>query len=888
LFSKDLIRISLLTLFFLLAALANGQQVSDSATKKVVVDTISFQPSDTLLKKQHKKKKSTLDSPVHYTSVDSMSIVVDSKKVYLYGKGNIKYQKFELNSEYIESDLNTNITYAKGELDTANKYFGKPIFKQGSEEFDSDSIYYNIKSGKGIIYDVVSKQDEGVLHSSMTKRDNQGHIYVQGGKYTTCDAEHPHFYMKLTKAIVVPNDKIITGPAYLVVADIPIKFLGLPFGYFPNTPKKSVAGILIPQFGEDERRGFKLEGFGWYQPLGEYMDLAVQGTWYSMGSWGVKVGSNYDWRYHFGGNMSFDYNVADFDYDKVAPKKDFRWYWAHSQDAKANPTQNFSANVNFTSSGFEKNGTSTQSRENRYNNNKTSSVSYSKNWAGTPFKLGISANASQNTADSTVKLTLPTGSFTVSTIYPFRRKESTGKYKWYENIGFSYNSKFSGNINTKDSLLFNQKTWEKIDADFSHSIPFVINLKSDKIKMLTISPSLSYQGNMKNWYLKKHLEGPINGTQTVVTDTIWKPFYAQAINPSFGIGLSPKITGMFVNTRKNAKLIAVRHIISPSASFSYTPNMNWINPNYYDTLTYLDKNGKLKTETYSYIKNSPSYSGEHGSVSFSLQNNLEAKLKPKNDTTGKAEPKKVALIRNLSLNTSYNPFAENFKWSPVSMSGGTQLFNNVLNINLSSTYNWYDYRQVDTNDNGNPVYGEVDEFYFKTGNGMLRFTGMNISAGIDLRSKQGEDKNKSDKNTQDDQNNSNRNPLNPTEEFDPGYNSGYYVDFDVPWSLNLDYTWRLSRPGLKKDQTISQGLTFRGDFSLTQKWKIGFNGDYDIITHEISTANLSLSRDLHCWTMTFNLIPFGDYKSYTFTIRAKASILSDLKYDKRQRWQDNF
>ncbi|MBN2484421.1 MAG: LPS-assembly protein LptD [Bacteroidales bacterium] len=874
-------------MFLLSALLLNAQE-----NNAPVPDSLALQASDTLNSAQKKKKKPIVDAPVNYTSKDSMTVFIDSKEVFLFGSGNIKYQDFELTSEYIQSDLNSNITFARGRHDTADAYIGKPKFKQGKEEFETDSLYYNLKTGRGIIYNVISQQGEGYLHSELTKRDNQGNIYVQGGKYTTCNAEHPHFYMQLSKAIVIPDDKIISGPAYLIVEDIPVKLLGLPFGFFPNSKKRG-AGVIIPRYGEEQRRGFYLRGFGWYQPFGEYMDIKLLGDWYSKGSWGWQFSSDYKWRYHFNGNMTFNYNVNDFDYDTLPGKKDFKWRWSHSQDPKANPSQSFSASVNFSSSEFDLNNS--YNYTDRMTNQKTSSISYTKNWAGTPFNLGISANARQNTSDSTINLNMPTGSFNASTIYPFRSKENTGKYKWYENIGFSYTSRFAGELSTRDSMLFYRTTWDNMNTGFSHTIPLVFNIKTSKIKMLTISPSLSYQGMLYNKRISKHLEGPINGQQQIITDTIKGLVYAHAINPTISLGLSPKVTGMYLNTRKNPNLIAVRHVVQPRASFSYTPDMHSINPDYYDTIYYYDK-GKLQKNTYSIFEKSmygtPSSAGQSGSLSLSLGNNLEAKLKPLNDTTGKAEPRKIVLIRNLGLATSYNPFKEEFKWSDISLNGSTQLFKNVLSLQITSRFSPYRYKMVDTTQKGDPVYKVVDEFFYSSGKGLVRFTNLSVNAGLSLKSKQGQSKEKDDAQTQEelDQANIYRDPMNPDYEFVPGYDAitGTYVDFSIPWSLSFNYNWMLNRPGLVKDQTLTHTLGFRGDFSLTKKWKIGFNSGVDLVTKEITFTNININRDLHCWEMQFSMVPFGRARNYNFTIRAKSSILRDLKFDKKQSWYDNF
>lgn len=869
-----------------------GQRVPDQARSVNDTNTVSTAPADTVVPAK-KPKKQVVESPINYSSVDSMTIYVGKQSVLLYGKGNVKYQDFELTSAYVESDLSKKEIYASGVPDSAGKYSGRPVFKQGREEFESDSLHYNTHSGKGIIYNVKSEQGEGYLHSSLTKRDNTGHVHVQGGKYTTCDLDHPHFYMELTRAIVIPDDKIVSGPAYIVVEDIPIPVLGLPFSFFPNSKQRG-AGILLPRYGEEQSRGFYLREFGWYQPLGEYLDMTFLGDVYTKGSYGIQWRSNYKVRYKFNGNMRINYNEnvmngADREDFGAAISKDFRWTWTHTQDAKANPTQSFSANVNFSSSGFDQNNS--YNYNDRLTNQKSSSVSFTKNWPGSPFNLSVSANARQNTDNNSLSLDLPTGSFNASTIYPFRKKEPDGLNTWYEdvldNIGFSYNSRFSSKLqDIRDSMLFYQETWDKMDVGFSHSVPFVINLKSEKIKMLTVSPSLSYQGNLKNWYVTKSVEqNNMYEPAVIVTDTVREFIYAHAINPSIGIGLTPKVYGMFQNTRPDPKVIAVRHVMQPRASFSYTPDMSRINPDYYDTIYYY-KDGKLTTEQYSFIQSPPSSAGRSGSLSLGLGNTLEMKVKPKDDTTGTAEPQKVSLIRNLNLNTSYNPFIEEFRWNDINITGSTQLFKNKLSLQVNNRYSLYDLA-VDTVNGRHRVY-RINEFYFEKNKGLMRFTNLSLTAGFSLQSEKGGDK-QDDKTTEDVRNNMYADPMNPDYEFVPGYSvNGSYVDFSIPWTLRVDYNWSLNRPFLVATQTITHTVGFSGDFSLTPKWKIGFNTGYDMVSKQITFTNVNIYRDLHCWEMTMSLVPMGPSRSYNFSIKAKSSILRDLKYDKRQSWYDNF
>lgn len=893
LFLRILVFVSLLTLVSLFSTELSAQEVADT-NRSPLVDTLNIPVGDSILSDsisvpadsladKPEEKKSVVDEPVYYTATDSMHVKIKDQRVLLYGDGEIKYQKFELKADFIESDLASKEIFARGVEDTANVYSGRPIFKQGNEEFETDSVFYNLGSGKGLIFNVVSEQGEGYLHSDLTKRDNQGHIHVKGGKYTTCNAEHPHFYMELTKAIVIPNDKIVSGPAYLVVEDVPVPLLGLPFSFFPNSRQRG-AGVLIPRYGEEQNRGFFLKEGGWYQPLGQYMDMLLTGDIYSNLSWAVNMRTSYKVRYRFNGNMTFSYAYnltgAKGDAD-TQERKDFRWNWTHSQDPKANPTQSFSANVNFSSSGYDKNNSNIT---NDYlTGQKSSSINFSKNWPGSPFNLGISANARQNISDSTLSLDLPTGSFNASTMYPLRKKGGTGKYKWYENIGFSYNSKFASRLqNIKDTLLFDPDVWDQLSAGFSHSIPFVINLKSDKIKMLTISPSLNYEGRVNNFYITKRLgDDPLN--PTIITDTVNKVTYAHAVNPGISVGLSPKIYGMFQNTRPDPNVIAVRHVMQPRATFSFVPDMRGINPNYYDTLVYVE-NGEVKEHRYSYYEKSlysaPSSAGKSGNVGLSFGNNVEMKMKPKNDTTGEAEPQKVVIIRSLNATTSYRPFADEFKWNDVSLNGATSLFKNKFTLNVNSRFSFYGLDSLDR---------RVDEFYYNTNGKPLRFTNLTFSAGLQLKSSKGDKGEEEDADFIDPNSNIYQDPTNPQYEFVPGYNpSGSYVDFSVPWSLNFDYSWALNRPTTVEKQTRNHTLRVRGDFSLTKNWKIGYSSGYDFEAKEITFTNINIHRDMHCWEMQFTMVPFGPRRNYSFYIRAKSSLLRDLKFDKKQSWYDNF
>ncbi len=891
--------ITILTLSLLLIQRAYSQNDStianlDTLNESTLNDSISMGDSlsgvdSTNIDTLPKKKKSAIDDPVLYSSNDSMMIVIDESTVLLWGQGKVEYQDIVLESDYISSNLERQEIAARGSTDTLGHYNGTPKFKKGDEEFESDSILYNTKSGKGLIYSVKTEEGEGYLHSELTKRNDDGTIHIKGGKYTTCDLDHPHFYIALTKAIAIPDDKIISGPAYLVVEDVPIPFLGLPFGFFPSSSNRG-AGVILPTYGEEQNRGFYLKGGGWYQPLGQYVDATILGDIYSKGSWALEFGTSYKVRYKFSGSMNFDYAENKDNSDKTfAESKDFAWKWSHRQDAKANPYSTFSASVNFSSSSYDKNNATSISQATT--NQKTSSISYSKTFSGTPFNLSLSANAKQNSSDSTVTLVLPQGSFSASTVYPFRKKNGSGDYKWYENIGLSYTANFKNQIYTIDTMLFESETWENLNYGFQHTVPFVINLKTDKIKMLTISPSLSYKGVMNSWYQHKHAEyDEYEEEWEIITDTIWKPTYAHAINPSISVGLTPKITGMYMNTRKDPKVIAVRHVMQPRASFSYTPDMSFINPNYYDTVFY-NKDGVLKHQVYSYyggnLYGSPSSNGQSGSLSLGLSNTLEAKLKPENDTAANAEPRKVSILKSFNFSTSYNPFAEEFKWSNISLTASSSLFKNFLSLNMTSAFSLYDFTS-DTSKSGTISYSKVEEFYFDNGKGLMRFTKLSLSSSFSLKSK--EDKSGVEGNA--DKENPNQGMVdnlesNPIDAADPFASD--YVDFNVPWSLKVSYSYSLSRPYTKAKQTVTNTATFSGDISLTPRWKVGFTSGYDFEDREINITTINIYRDLHCWEMRMTTVPFGTYRSYSFTISAKASILQDLKLDKKDGgYYDNF
>jgi hypothetical protein len=822
------------------------------------------------------KKRNVLEAPVKYASVDSFIISMGEQKTYLFKEASVDYQNISLKANYIEFDLGSNTVLAGGTLDSTGQLAGKPVFIQGADQYDSDTIRYNFETHKGIIKQIITKQGDGYLHSTLTKRLADGEIHIRKGKYTTCDDPHPHFYIQLSKAIAIPQEKIVSGPAYMVMEDIPLP-LALPFGFFPNTTTRA-SGLIIPTYGEEKERGFYLRNGGWYFAVNDYMDFTLLGSVYSRGTWAVSGSSVYKVRYRFTGRFNIEYvNNRVNDDPTFEASKDFRVTWSHSQDPKANPTRQFSANVNFSTTSFEKN----QSYDiNDYlTNTKTSSISYRKSWSGSPFNLTANLQHSQNSKTHIVNMSLPTMAFNMNRIYPFRGKNDDGKYNWLENIQVSYNAKLENRIKSPDSTFFTSKTLEQMKNGFSHTIP--ISLTNIKLlKFINITPGINYSGVLYTDYIvKKNNPDSSQFITTIEVDTIHKVTYAQALSTSLGISVSPKIYGMFQSTKPNSYIAFVRHVITPTASFSFSPDMSSLMPDYYrkavspqsvtKPVTY-DEYSVYEQEIYG----TPSANGRSGSLSLGLNNNLEMKVRPKNDTTG--ELKKVSILDNFNFSTAYNPFAKSFQWSPLNMRGTTRLFNKKVDVNFGATFNPY---ALDSTGK------KVDRFLIHETGKLFRTTRANIDVGFKLQSPAGDKGKSSESTSSPDEFTETSNPtLDMLDETTAYMND--YVDFNIPWTLNVDYSWSYNKEGLVA--SYQHTIRVSGDISITPKWKIGGNTGYDFVSKAFSTTNLSIHRDLHCWEMRFTVVPFGDRRSYSFSINAKSSILRDVKYNKNKSWRDNF
>lgn len=828
-------------------------------------------------------ESSVIDAPIDYDAEDSLIFDLEENKVYLYGNGFVTYQDIELRAAYIELDKATDQVFARGALDSLGDMIGKPSFKDGSESFESKTLTYNFKTKKGVIRGVISEQEGGYLHSGITKKHEDGEIHVKAGKYTTCSLEDPHFYVGLTKAKVIPNDKIISGPAYLVMADIPLP-IALPFGFFPNQ-KSRASGIIIPEYGEERNRGFFFRNGGYYLALSDYFDARITGDIYTQGTWGLSLGSNYRVRYRFNGNLRARYYVnvyGEKELPNYSRKRDYSIVWSHSQDPKANPGRTFNANVNMSSSSFDKNHSV---NANSYlTNQKQSSISYSKRWAGTPFNLSASMNHRQNSQTNSVDLNLPKMNFNMNRIYPLKRKEKVGDTRWYENIELSYKAMLDNQIKTTDSLLFTSEVWDDMNNAFKHDIPLSTQIRP--FNNFSISPSLKYSGILYTKHIEKRWEEnyydiELDSTYaTLITDTIQGLKYAHSYLPTISMGLNPKIYGMYLFTNPNSRIEAVRHVMTPSVSFSFTPDMSGVSQNYYRTVQ-IDTLGN--TREYSIyekeIYRTPTLPGKSGSVSLRLSNNIEMKVRSSNDTSETS--KKIKILENLSFGTNYNLFADSLNWAPISMSGRTRIANKV-NLSFGGSFDPYA-----INEDGR----RINRLEFKETGKLARLTRFNFAIDASLNSRA--QASSSEESTTSDIMPAGMQGDKPTgipEDDKEGgmpqeFYTGEYVDFNIPWNLSLRYNYNYTNSGLSK--RVTQTFNFSGNVSLTQKWKIGFSSGYDFKSKKLTYSSVNIFRDLHCWEMRFSWIPLGYHQSYSFQINVKSAILRDIKYEKRKSWYDN-
>ncbi|MGN0212190.1 MAG: putative LPS assembly protein LptD [Muribaculaceae bacterium] len=865
-------------------SIAEGQRKSeqdiagiDSAT--VAADTVRFV-----------RHFVDLDNSVKFTAKDSL-VFYGKNNAKMFGTSQVTYGSIDLKAMEIEMNMDNSEVYAVGRPDSVGELEGNPVFKDQSGEYESKTMRYNFKSKKGYITDVVTQQGEGYLTGGVTKKMENDEYFIRNGRYTTCDDhEHPHFYMQLTKGKMKPGKNVVTGPAYMVLADVPLP-LAVPFGYFPFSKKYS-SGVIFPSFGEDYNRGFFLRDGGYYFAINNNVDLALTGEIYTKGSWGIAAQSNYVRRYKFSGNFNLSYLVTingdkgSADYSK---QKNFRITWSHSQDSKANPNMSLSASVNFTTSGYTRNDLNSYYSNDFTENTKSSTVNMTYKFPNSKWSLSTTANVSQRTADSTLTVSFPNVTLTMSQTAPFKRKKAVGDEKWYEKIKLSYSGMFQNSLTANQNEFFKKSLIKDWRNGMKHSVP--ISATFNILKYLNITPSVTLNDRM---YTSKIRQQWDPAASAVVRDTTYSFYNVFDFNAS--VSLDTKIYGFFKPWKIfGDKVQMIRHVMTPTVSFSASPDFSSPFWGYYGTYAYSNpRTGEIVNRKYSYFSHGLFGSvgqGKTGAVNVSIANNVEMKVKSDDDSTG---VKKVSLIENFTVSQSYNFAADSMRWSNINTSLSLRLMKN-FNLNLSATWDVYTYQ---LSPSGSPV--RVNRTRLQAGKGLAKLssTGTSFSYTFNNSTFKRDKSKKGDKKTEnkpnddmarygrDSDDSSDSDGGNDSKKSDYTLNPDGYAKWDCPWSLSVNYSvnygyGEFDYEKLEYKGKIRQNLSFSGNIKPTKNWAFNFSASYNFDTKKIAYMNCSVSRDLHCFTMSASFVPVGPYKSYSFHIAVKSSLLSDLKYDKR-------
>ncbi len=840
-----------------------------------------------------RREKVDLDHQVVFESKDSM-IMVGRNMTYMYGEGQIDYGDLKLNAAEIRLDMDKSEVYACGREDSVGEMQGVPVFEEGGTSYESSTMRYNFRSKRGYITNVITQQGEGFLTGGQTKKTEGEDYYIQNGRYTTC-AHHddPHFWLQLTKAKVRPKKNIVTGPAYMVLAGLPLP-LAVPFGYFPFSDKYA-SGVIVPTFGDDYNRGFYLSDGGYYFAINDMIDLALTGEIYTKGSWGLSAQSTYRKRYKFSGNFNINYlktiygEKSDPDYSSAT---NFQVIWSHSQDSKANPNMNLSASVNFTTSGYTRNSVNSYYSNAFTENTKSSTINMSYRFPNSKWSLSTSLNVSQRTQDSTLAVSFPNINVTMSQVYPFKRKHAVGADRWYEKIRMSYSGQFQNSLTAKQDEFFKKSLIKDWRNGMKHSIP--ISATFPLFTYFNITPSISLTDRM---YTQKVRRAWDPAASAEVADTTYSFYNVWDFNAS--VSLDTKVYGFFQPLPfLGDKVKMIRHVFTPTVSFSGAPDFSSPFFGYYGSYDYTDAQGRQQTKKYSMFPSAlygvPGQ-GKTGMVSVSLANNVEMKVKSDNDSIGE---KKISLIENFTVSQSYNFAADSLNWSNINTSLLLRL-SRQFNLNLSATWDVYTYQ---LNSAGNPVRVNIPRW--KAGKGLGRLSSTGTSFSYTFNNDTFKRKKDGSKNNDNNNNNSNYGDDDNWGDDDTdgngqqGGRSGHdhdddlqltpegYVPWEVPWSLSVNYSINYSYGNFNKqkmeyDGKITQNLSLSGNIRPTKNWEFSASASYNFDTKKIAYMNLNIARDLHCFTMRASVIPVGPYKSYNFHISVKSSLLSDLKYDKR-------
>lgn len=882
-----------------------ASDVSHPDYPDTVVSDMSGSPADTLgidtvrtLITRIDRSKVDIETAVTFSASDSL-VLEGLNNAYLYGDGTVEYQDFKLNSAQIRMELDSSTVYAAGIADTAGVVQGQPVFKDKSGEYESETMKYNFKTERGYITGVITEQQDGFLQGGRAKRMDDGSFYVEDGKYTTCDDhENPHFYFHLTRAKVRPDKDVVTGPGYMVLADVPLP-LALPFGYFPFSKKYS-SGVIFPSFGDDYNLGFYLRDGGYYFAINDNVDLALTGELYTKGSWGLSGHLNYVKRYRYRG--TFDISFLNTVYgDKGAPDyqkmRNFQVVWSHSQDAKANPNLNFSASVNFATSGYSRNDLNSYYNSSFTENTKSSTVNMTYRFPSSKWSLSATANIAQRSQDSTLQVSFPNLTVTMSQTAPFKRKKSVGGEKWYEKIKMSYSGRFQNSLTSGQDEFFKKNLIKDWKNGIQHSLP--ISATFSLFKYINVSPSISINDRMYTSKIRRQWD---TQASREVQDTTYGFYNIFDFNVS--MGFDTKIYGFWKPMKfLGDKVQMIRHVLTPTVSFGWNPdfgNPGWGIYNYY---YYTDQAGNQQRRDYSYfshgIFNVPGR-GKSGVVSVNLANNLEMKVKSDKDSTG---VKKISLIENLSLSESYNFAADSLRLSPLQANIMLRLVKN-FNLNINSTWDPYVYK---LNSSGTPV--QVNRLRIQEGKGLYRLSSAGTSFSYTFnndtfRRKKDNENNKDrddngygDEEDEDTEHESFSDMASRKREKKGKSDSGQssdsdgYASWQFPWSLSINYSVSYGYGDFDYDKMEykgrwTQNLSFNGNIRPTKNWNFSFSASYDFTLHKLAYMNCSISRDIHCFTMSASFVPVGPYKSYNFHIAVKSSLLKDLKYDQRSRAQN--
>ena len=855
---------------------------------------------------QKSQKKNALEAPVVYEAKDSITFFMKEKNAFLYGDANVKYQKIDLKSENIKMNMDSSIVHAVGALDTLGNKFGEPIFKDGGDEYKMETLSYNFKTKKAFISNIYTEQEEGFITAQEAKKGDDGAYYTRRGTYTTCDEEHPHFYIAMSRMKVRPGKSVFSGPAWLVVEDVPLP-LALPFAYFPITSTYS-SGFIMPTYGDESTRGFYLRDGGYYFAISDYMDLKLTGEIFTKGSWGIGAQTTYKRRYKYSGNFYFNYQVTK-EGEKNLPDyletKNFKVQWSHRTDPKASPNSSFSASVNFATQSYEKNNLTSLYNPTSYSQStRTSSISYSHSFQKIGLSLSSSFNIMQNMRDSTISLTMPSLSLSLSRFYPFKRKHAAGKERWYEKISVHYTGTLSNSITTQEDKLLHSSLVKDWKNGMRHNIP--ISASFNILKYINVTPTLNYT---ERWYTNKVMQSWDDVNNQVVRDTIYG--FNRVFDYNLTLSANTKLYGMYTPHPKvfGKKLKVVRHVLTPSVSFSYAPDFGDSKWGYWKTYTRTDEEGNVTLVSYSPYAGSlygtPSQ-GKSGIVSFDMSNNIEAKILDRNDSI-----KKISIIDEIGASLSYNLAAKTQPWS--NLSTRLRLKWGKTTFNMNAVFQTY---ACEFDKNGNVVVGNRTEWsYGRWG----RFQGMskNLSYTFNNQSfkkiKQSimrllgkgkdieEEENLADANADeeeqdaddletniDDPNKKGQKKASQTE----GLDEDGYMKFQMPWSFSISYgltmaedrTKDINVKTMRYPYSFTQNLNFSGTLKLSSNWNCSFASGWDFTNKEISMTTVNISRDMHCFNISCGLV-FGPFTSYHISLRANASTLTDaLKYDKKSSY----